>query len=209
MTQADKQKLRANSPYNAAITREQFLFYEMRTTAKLHEQGLSDQEVVDRIAQDNLFQYPTGKSSRKMAWACLRRLSALGDKELVKAVAENPSSEAKQVCLYAMMRQYYLVWEFMTKVVGEKYRALDLSFGKRDVNAYFLRLREQDSWVATWSDSTVERVKNVLMKLLADNGYMDSIRSKTLNPVTPFPVLEEGIRRIHDEKSLPAFNRFD
>lgn len=38
MEQNNKVALQASSPYNAAITREQFLFYEVRTTAKLlHE----------------------------------------------------------------------------------------------------------------------------------------------------------------------------
>ena len=35
MEQNNKVALQAASPYNAAITREQFLFYEVRTTAKL------------------------------------------------------------------------------------------------------------------------------------------------------------------------------
>ena len=70
----DKAALRDASPYNAAITREQFLFYEVRTTAKLRNEGHSDEEVVDRIVKENLFQYPTEKSVKKMALACLRRL---------------------------------------------------------------------------------------------------------------------------------------
>ena len=41
--QKAKSALQAASPYNAAITREQFLFYEMRTTAKLLDEGLSDE----------------------------------------------------------------------------------------------------------------------------------------------------------------------
>lgn len=57
------------SPYkgSAQITREQFLFYEMRTTAKLMREGLNDDEIIDRIVEDNLFQYPTEKSIRQMA----------------------------------------------------------------------------------------------------------------------------------------------
>ena len=45
-------------PYIASLTREPFLFYEMRTTAKLICEGLEDAEVVSRIAEENLFQYP-------------------------------------------------------------------------------------------------------------------------------------------------------
>ena len=44
-------------PYIASLTREQFLFYEMRTTAKLLSCGLSEEDVVAKIRKDNLFQY--------------------------------------------------------------------------------------------------------------------------------------------------------
>ena len=59
-------------PYIASLTREPFLFYEMRTTAKLMVEGLAESEIVDRICADNLFQYPTEKSIRKMAKACVK-----------------------------------------------------------------------------------------------------------------------------------------
>ena len=62
MLEKDKIALRDASPYNAAITREQFLFYEVRTTAKMVCEGLSNDEIVDRIVKENLFQYPTEKS---------------------------------------------------------------------------------------------------------------------------------------------------
>jgi hypothetical protein len=59
---SEKTALRKTSPYNASITREQFLFYEMRTTAKLMAEGLNDADIVNRIIAENLFQYPTEKS---------------------------------------------------------------------------------------------------------------------------------------------------
>lgn len=44
------------SPYRASITREPFLFYEMRATAKLLDAGLSNECALERIISDNLFQ---------------------------------------------------------------------------------------------------------------------------------------------------------
>ncbi|MCD8195874.1 MAG: DUF1819 family protein [Lachnospiraceae bacterium] len=108
---------KGNSPYSAVITREQFLFYETRTTAKLLMEGLPRDEVVERIVSDNLFQYPTEKSVRRMALACLRRLDALEDDSLVTAIANRPQYTAKQICLYAMMKQYRLIWDFMITVM--------------------------------------------------------------------------------------------
>jgi hypothetical protein len=208
MLDTSKAALQAASPYNAAITREQFLFYEVRTTAKLLHDGCSADEVVERIVSDNLFQYPTEKSVRKMALACLRRLDALGDDSLVEAIATQPSDVAKQICLYAMMKQYRLVWDFMITVIGEKYRLSDITFGKIDLNSYFLRLQEQDDWVATWSESTVTKLKQVIAKMLVENEYIDSIKAIKLNPVWLQPVLENAIRENGDEIALPAFNCF-
>ena len=206
MLEKDKAALREASPYNAAITREQFLFYEMRTTAKLVCDGWSNEEVADRIVNENLFQYPTEKSVRKMALACLRRLTCLGDGSLVQALATQPSHVSKQICLYAMMKQYRLVWDFMLTVVGSKYRLLDTSFGKIDLNGFFMRLQEQDDWVATWSDSTITKLKQVLQKILVENEYLDSTDADHLNPVLISPLLENAIRASGQELALPAFN---
>ena len=194
------------SPYSAVITREQFLFYETRTAARLLTEGNSKEEVIQKIVDENLFQYPTEKSVRRMATSCLRRLEALEDDSLVQAIANQPSDVAKQICLYAMMRQYRLVWDFMLTVIGEKYKKLDTSFGKIDLNVFFMRLQEQDNWVATWSDSTVTKLKQVLKKLLVDNDYLDSTNADHINPVLISSVLENAIRVAGKEIALPAFN---
>lgn len=208
MLQKSNAALRDASPYNAAFTREQFLFYEMRTTAKLVCEGLDDGQIIGRIVRENLFQYPTEKSVRKMTLACLRRLKAMQDKDLVQALATQPADVAKQICLYAMMKQYRLIWDFMVTVIGEKYRLRDSSFGKIDLNTFFMRLQEQDDWVATWSDSTITKLKQVLAKILLENEYLDHSKAERLNPVWLNPVLENAIRGNNDSAALPAFNCF-
>ena len=208
MEQNNKVALQAASPYNAAITREQFLFYEVRTTARLIQEGLNDEEVVERIVSGNLFQYPTEKSVRRMAYACLKRLRSLGDDYLSSKVASEPADVAKQICLYAMMKQYRLIWDFMITVIGEKYRLSDNTYGKIDLNSFFLRLQEQDDWVASWSDSTISKLKQVIGRILVENEYIDSTRSNKLNPVLISQVLENSIRENGDEIALPAFNCF-
>lgn len=196
------------SPYNAAITREQYLFHEMRITAKLLTEGLSEERVVEQIITDNLFQYPTERSVRKMALACLRRLKCLNDDTLVAAIVNQPFDVAKQICLYAMMRQYRLVWDFMITVIGSKYKIMETSYSRMDVNTFFMRLQEQDDWVASWSDSTIIKLKQVLTKLLVENEYLDNIKADHLNPVWLNPVLENAIRSNNDELALSAFNCF-
>lgn len=206
MLQKNNKSLKENSPYSAVITREQFLFYEMRTTAKLLIEGLDKESIAERIVSENLFQYPTEKSVRRMSLACIRRLEAMENDDLVNAIATQPSGVAKQICLYAMMRQYRLVWDFMLTVIGDKYRKFDSSFGKIDLNVFFMRLQEQDDWVATWSDSTITKIQQVLTKVLVENEYLDSTNSDHLNPVLISYLLENAIREDGQEIVLPAFN---
>ena len=200
--------LRTNSPYKGSgqITREQFLFYEMRTTAKLMADGLSNEEIIRRITDDNLFQYPTEKTIKSMANTCIERLNALQDVDLVAAIANQPSDVAKQICMYAMMKHYRLVWDFMITVIGEKYRIQDLSFGQKDINVFFMQLQEQDECVAGWSESTIKKIRQVLIKVLVENEYLDNTKSDHLNPVWLCPVLENAIKANSDDRALIAFN---
>ncbi len=208
MPQKNAMSSKKADSYSAVITREQFLFYEMRTTARLINEGSDKNKVIERIVSDNLFQYPTEKSVRRMALACVRRLESMKDDTLVAAIAVQPSDVAKQICLYAMMCQYRLVWDFMLTVIGGKYRKLDSSFSKMDINVFFMQLQEQDDQVASWSDSTITKMKQVLAKMLVENEYLDSTDANHLNPVLISPLLENAIREDGQEIVLPAFNCF-
>lgn len=196
----------STSPYKGSITREQFLFHEMRTTARLLSSGMSEQEAIAQIVSDNLYQYPTERMIGQMAHTCIRRLNGMEDPALVRAIAEQPSETAKQICLYAMMKQHRLIWDFMITVIGEKYRVLDMTFTRTDLNTFFMQLQEQDDGVASWSDETVKRIKSVVVKILVENGYLDNSKSTVLNPVLLDASLENAIRFHNDEVALPAFN---
>ena len=198
------------SPYKGSgqITREQFLFYEMRTTARLMKEGLEEKEIVDRIVEENLFQYPTEKSVKQMAKTCISRLKSLVDDDLIAAIADQSSETSKQICLYAMMKQYRLVWDFMVTVIGEKYRVQDFSFGHKDINIFFMQLQEQDDYVAGWSDQTIKKIRQVLIKVLVENDYLDNTKSDHINTVWLSPVLENAIKDKNDDRALTAFNCF-
>ena len=200
--------IQRQNAYKASLTREQFLFYEMRTTAKLMCEGLTEDKIVERIVKDNLFQYPTEKSIKRMAMSCITRLKTMDNDSLIYAIATQSSDVAKQICLYAMMKQSRLVWDFMLTVIGEKYHLKDYAFGKMDLNVFFMRLQEQDDVVSKWSNSTIIKLKQVLTKVLVENEYLDNTKSDHLNPVLLNPILENAIKESGEQAILPAFNCF-
>ena len=196
------------SDYNGGLTREKFLFYEIRIVASLYLQGYSKQDIIQKIAADNMFQFPTERMISSIAGTCLRRIEALGSETLVYHLANAQAEVAKQINLYAMMKQNLLVWDFMVTVIGEKYRTQELEFSRKDLNVFFFRLQEQNDDVASWSDTTIKKLKQVLTKSLVECEYLDSIKSEKLNPVIICPELEDEIRTKKDLAALPAFNCF-
>jgi hypothetical protein len=194
--------------YSGSLTSEQFLLYEIKIASKFYLEGVEVQEAAEKIKAHNLFQYPTERQVSRLTRACYRRLDALDNRTLVSELTSAPAEIAKQINLYAMMRYNRLVWEFMTQVIGEKYRTQDFHFSRKDVHAFFSRLQAQDDGVASWSEATVGKIKSVLIHSLVETDYLDSFQSVTLNPVLLSEELERGIRENHDLDALPAFNCF-
>ncbi len=93
----------------------------MRITAKLMNSGLDDKQIAEAIIKDNLFQYPTEKSLKNVLGGCIRRLKSMQDETLVAAVASQPAEVAKQICLYAMMKNSSLVYDFINGLFEEPY----------------------------------------------------------------------------------------
>lgn len=197
-------------PYNAGLTREQFMFSEMRVTARLKHSGLSDEEVLEKVCDENLFQYPTEKEIKRKCKACLKRLGAIDNMPaLIEALVSGTVSEAKQAAMIAMMRQSQLLAEFMITVIGEKYRTLDLSLTKKDFNVFFQNLQQADEDAATWSETTISKLKIVFRTCLREAGYIQGVGNEELCPVYLSDEFIWDLKNAGLSSWLPAFNVLD
>lgn len=194
--------------YSGTITAEQFLFYEIRIASKYYLDGVPVETATEEIKANNLFQYPTERLVSRMVRSCYKRLDALDSDMLRQELSTAPVEIAKQINLYAMMRYNRLVWDFMVGVIGEKYRSQDFSFTRKDLNAFFSHLQEQNDDVADWSELTIGKIKQVLTKILVEVQILDTFKSVRLNPIFLCEELEDGIRSNRDIEALAAFNCF-
>jgi hypothetical protein len=195
-------------PYRGSLTAEQFLFREMRIVSRLYVQGKPLEDIVRLVRQDNLFQYPTEREISRLTRACHKRLLALGNENLAGELANAPAEIAKQINLYSMMCYNRLVRDFMISLVGEKFRSQDFSFSRKDMNVFFLALQQQRDDVSAWSEKTIAKLKQVLVKSLVETEMLDDAKAARLNPVFLCEELERGIRENNDLEALPAFNCF-
>lgn len=194
--------------YSGGLTREQFLFYEIRTVASLLIAGNERTAIYDKVKQENLFQYPTERMVRSMTNICFKRIDALTSQTLTEHLASASAAVAKQINLYAIMRENGIVYDFMTDVIGDKLRTQQMDFSHKDINSFFDTLQKYYPAAADWSESTRAKLRQVLTRFLVECEYLDNVRSQALKPVFLYPELEEGIRQLGDEAALCAFNCF-
>ena len=192
--------------YRGSLTREQFLFYEIRVVAKLLYQGENEEEIRKKIYDNNLFQLPTEKSISTITTACYKRLTKAGNERLIDIIANESNEVAKQAALYLLMRYNAIVWDFMVEVIGTKYKTRDFSFDKSEVNHFLSNLRTENDEASEWTDATINKIRSVLIKILSDTGYLTTIKSTELNYITLFDEVQECINQNCDFEALCAFN---
>ena len=87
-------KMARQDEYKASLTREQFLFYEIRVVAKLRMQGETSDGSLKKVLEDNLFQFPTERMIASIFHTCQRRLDALESDKLVNEIAFGSAEDA-------------------------------------------------------------------------------------------------------------------
>ena len=190
----------------AYITREQFLLREMRIACQLHMEGLSDKEVVQKIKDQNLIQYPTERMVSNIARVCVKRIDAVESERIVSIIASGTPEAAAQANLYTMMCTYPLVRDFMVNEIGRRYVEYDYALGQMEMNAYITRLQSEYQNIAEVSDSTLGKIKQVLRRGLVECGMLASARSDELVPIFIDFEVRDAIEDKGDVAALAAFN---
>ena len=190
----------------AQITREQFLMREMRIACQLHLEGLADDEVIAKVKDENLIQYPTERMVGNIARMCVKRINAVDSERVVQIIATGAPEAAAQANLYAMMCTYPLVRDFMVNEVGRRYREYDYALGQMEMNAYMTRLQTEYDNIAEVSDGTIGKIKQVLRKGLIECGMLENARSDRLEPIFMDFDVRDAIADKGDLEALSAFN---
>ena len=176
--------------YSATLTGASFLQYELKQVLNLKKQGLSDAEIKRKVIEDNVFDYQVTSSLKRIVPSVLRRANAL-DELLQEWVLNSPLEVGKIINLYAIMKTDKLFFEFMNEVIREKLDASNYLLEKKDLNVFFTIKAEQNEKVAKWTELTVNKLKQVYMKLLYEVGLLRNKKSADLNRL----LIDENIKR--------------
>ena len=188
--------------YKSTIKSKPFLYKEMKKAAELMNQGFKDFEIKDMSRNDNIFQVNTEARKSEIASIVIQRLKAIDD-FLVEKIVNGEIGTSKQIVVYSIMKTDRLFFEFMYEVFREKILMGDSTLQDKDFDIFFSRKKEQSKKVASWTNYTFYKLKQVYIRILFEAGF---IKGRKRDIVIVKPIIEEELvqhlKKIGDEKYL-------
>jgi len=189
--------------YSSVLTGAGFMLYEVKQIALLKEQGFSDIEIKQKVLEENVFQYEKMSSIKRAFPYILKRVNVL-DEILLQLIMKESLETAKIINLYAIMKSDRLFFEFMHEVIQEKLQKNDYLLEKKDVNSYFTVKAEQSDFIASWSETTIQKLKQVYKKILLETGMLKSLKTGELNRLIIDEQIKCHLKLIDDERCVRA-----
>jgi hypothetical protein len=189
--------------YSSVLTGAAFMFYEFKHVVALKDIGYSDKEIRRKVITENLFQYEKVSSLKRALPSLIKRVNVL-DEPQRKFVLDEPFEIGRIINLYAIMKTDRLFFEFMDEVVKEKLQANNYILEKKDINNYFTVKAEQDENIEKWTEKTIQKLKQVYIKILLETGLLKDKQSGEINRLILDEQIKNHLTQIGDARYIRA-----
>lgn len=192
-----------NRVYSGKLTGESFLLYELKIVAKLKKEGYTDKEIRKMVLEENLFQYKFTSSISRRLTPLMQRINLL-DEELIDRLIEDPLGDGIVINLYSIMKNDRLFFEFMNEVMKEKLKSNNEVLEKKDINIFIETKIEQNEDIASWSDSTINKIKQVINKILMEAKVVENNKTGTVKKIIMSDWIKNYLIKLGEEKYILA-----
>ncbi|SUY48142.1 Putative inner membrane protein (DUF1819) [Clostridium putrefaciens] len=190
--------------YKSTIKSRPYLYKETKKAASLISKGLKAEGIKNKSLEDNIFQLESETRKKEVASIIVARLKDL-DKFIIDKISEGNVETSKILVLYAIIKTDRLFFEFMNEVYKEKLLLRELFLRDKDFNTFFQSKREQSEKVASWTEYTFKKLKQVYVRILFECGLIENQKGdrKIKTPILDSEV-KEYLYKIGDKKYINA-----
>jgi hypothetical protein len=195
--------LKNHKAYLGDLIGGSLMIREGQIVAELLLKKPSQDEWLDAIVNQNILQKRSDASAKRNASTIKKRLESLSD-EFLTQLAFGSAELSSQLMFAATLIQSTMLADFMRDVV-------------LDAKRMFRDLIDSNDWVAFWEDrsrlfpefaqmteSSTYKIGQVVFKVLADAGYIESTRNKKLQNVYLLPEVKSLLADMHREDIVAA-----
>ena len=165
--------------YSAKLTAEPFLYTETKIIAEYILNGEDVNELRKRNIEENLIHYKKQKSIQRVNSPIFRRLAVL-DEELLREFIYSDIDTSKYILLYAIMKTDKLVRDFIIEVYKDKLLMRKEYIEKIDIDNWYDDKCTISKTLRVRSESTTNKLKQVIMKIMQDSGLVKKEREKNI-----------------------------
>ncbi|NMM63714.1 DUF1819 family protein [Clostridium sp. P21] len=177
--------------YKSTIKSRPYLYKETKKAAILINQGLSLSEIKKKSLEENIFQLESEARKKEVASIIASRLQIL-DKHIIEKIVKGNIETSKILVLYSIIKTDRLFFEFMNEIYKEKILLRDFYIKDKDFNLFFQSKREQSDKVASWTEYTLKKLKQVYIRILFECGL---IKNQKGDREIKIPIVENEVKQ--------------
>lgn len=191
---------RADQPYSFSFITGALFAPESSAIIPLLADGIAWSEIERVVADDNLLKSRTAASRVRLLREIRYRLSALSQTELAFA-ADAQRAEVNALLFIALCRHYSFIREFVLSILRPKTLGLDYQIMPADFSGFLYRETQAHPEIERLTDKSTAKIRQVLFRMLAEAGLIDSTHTLHLTPLFPSRALARLIAS-NDAKEL-------
>ena len=152
---------------------------------------------LDRISRDDVGKGKERTNQRHFQELRIR-LGTLTNEE-IEVLADGDLNDKKCITLLALCKSYRFVLDFVVEVVREKALVYDFEIRESDYNSFVNRKIYDHPELDELSESTKDKIKQVLFRILAEVDLIDNAKSRVIQNVLIAPKLFNIVKRDNPE----------
>jgi hypothetical protein len=135
-----------------------------------------------RLKNDNILQKTSMHSAKRFASTLRKRLLPMGD-EFIQALIDADDSLARQMLLLSIMNDSPVIVDFMKSVLADAHNRFRQTLEPDCWHEFYEQRAAVIPELSRYSDSSIKKMGNNVIKVLADTHYLESGRTKALQKV--------------------------
>jgi hypothetical protein len=190
--------------YTAGLTGAPFLFYETNACFELLKQGLSIEEIKQKVLEENIFNYKKTTSLKRTFSEIKRRMNTLDD-QLLDIYTNSFTKTKKQIIFYLIAKNNLILLDFLNEILANKIKTGDYEIHQKDFNKYFNYKSEQYPEVEKWTEKTKQKLISVMKKTLFEVEIIKDKKYTKIQKVNLDFVFEEYLEKQNEKEFLYFF----
>ncbi|MBG0773464.1 DUF1819 family protein [Oleidesulfovibrio alaskensis] len=183
-----------SSAYNGEIVAGSLLIPESRVIANLLIEGADDHLFHQKVIIENILQKRSPASAKRQAKLIRNRLGSF-DGELLQLIQNGSHEQAVQLLLASAIMHSHLLGDFIKQAITTQIKTYQKEISYRDWDYFFEECKHRDPSLEKWAESTTKKVRQVIFRILAEAGIIDSTRTMNLLPFSLLPEVKELLEK--------------